>query len=344
MSTDQRKIISFNVFAGGSCGQQVEPFTNAFSQVQLETAMRLDIRLNLWKNKEARTKIVSEEELFEWLGAEGNIHVILGHIHQGNGYWSPLEIQHRLPKLSKHVGWPSGDQLKCPVLSQDKFAYISKCKEICIPTLMVEFGIDCIDSILDFTSMHNEGYGWICKLPYSTNGEGLSFCKTVDEVVLAIAKKERDHGTRLPYSLIQPCLENRKEYKVVLLGGRAVYVANIAQRRSLGRPFSQYPHMQLKLLAEEASEMLQQRCSGSIFPLLRVDIMQSQNGLVVNEFESLDACYSSLKFEKDQMMTQNYLEEFWYETLINLVAECEVKDDCIKRRRLDSCAQESSSV
>ena len=84
--------------------------------------------------------------------------------------------------------------------------------------------------------------------------------------------------------MLQPCLANRKEYKVAVLDGRAVFVADINQRSGLGEPFSKAPHTSLKEFAERACDILEACCEDALIqPLLRVDVMQSRNGIVVNK-------------------------------------------------------------
>jgi hypothetical protein len=82
--------------------------------------------------------------------------------------------------------------------------------------------------------------------------------------------------------------------------------------------------MALKAFAERACEILEARCHGAlIYPILRVDVMKYRDGMVVNEFESLEACFYSLKFDTFEIAVQSFLEEFWFETISLLVTEVE---------------------
>ena len=266
-----------------------------------------------------KSKNISEEQLIDWLAA-GDVHIILNHIHQGNPQLNAESIKVALRRISSHVGWPSAHHLECQVFLQDKFEYISKCPEISTPTLRVPFGVDMIPEILHFTTLHDEGAGWVVKLPYVTNSEGLSFCKTEGDIIDSIERKSSQYGNRMSYAMVQPCLANRKEYKVVILGGSAQYIADINQRDGLGSPFSEAPHHAIKCVAEKACEILEARCSALIDPILRVDVMQSKNGLVVNEFESLEAAYYSNKFDKCELMVHYFLERYWLEQIRQLAA------------------------
>jgi hypothetical protein len=160
------------------------------------------------------------------------------------------------------------------------------------------------------------------KLPFTTNGEGLKFCKTTGDVINQARKNAADFGHRMSYSMLQPCLANRKEYKVTVVDGKATFVADINQRASLGEPFSQAPHRELKAFAEQCCDILESCCDGAlIHPLLRVDIMQTRNGIVVNEFESIEACFYSKQFDKFELQTHDYLRQYWTQTITFLVTE-----------------------
>ena len=84
--------------------------------------------------------------------------------------------------------------------------------------------------------------------------------------------------------MIQPCLKNRKEYKVVVLNGKASHVlpqkANGVVVKG-GKGFSDAPHADLFRFAETGVERLSQICAGTISDfIIRVDVMQRANGNV----------------------------------------------------------------
>ncbi len=68
-------------------------------------------------------------KLIDWL-LESHIHIVLTHIHQGfsthgNGVNVDMnEMMLDLLRLRYHVGFPSGEQLYCPVFTQDKRRYL----------------------------------------------------------------------------------------------------------------------------------------------------------------------------------------------------------------------------
>jgi hypothetical protein len=303
--------ITFRVFAGGQTSSQVGPFTTAFAHAQMQMASQANIQIEIIYNKDLKTNEFSEERLITWL-AGADVYVILNHIHQGNPHLNAETIKLAVRRLESHVGWPSGHHLECPVFLQDKYEYISKCPEISTPTLRVSLGVDMIPEILHFTTLHDEGNGWVVKLPFTTNAEGLTFCKNEGDIIDAIDRKSSQFQDRMSYAMVQPCLANRKEYKIVVLGGSAKYVADISQRKGLRVSFSEAPHHAIKCLAEQACEILESRCKGALTdPILRVDVMQSKNGLVINEFESLEASYYSNKFDQNELMVTEYIQSYW---------------------------------
>ena len=150
----------------------------------------------------------------------------------------------------------------------------------------------------------------------------MKFCKTTGDVINQARKNAVNFGHRMSYSMLQPCLANRKEYKVAVVDGKATFVADIDQHAGLGEPFSQAPHRELKAFAEQCCDILESCCDGAlIHPLLRVDIMHTRNGIVVNEFESIEAYFYSKQFDKFELQTYDYLRQYWTRTITFLVTE-----------------------
>lgn len=93
--------------------------------------------------------------LLQWL-MEGDHYFILGHIHQGIEKWNVTELYQDLSWLRTRSGFPSHEQLSCPVWTQDKFEYIKGCWQITIPTLKVVLKTyNCAD----LTQMHEFSRG-----------------------------------------------------------------------------------------------------------------------------------------------------------------------------------------
>ena len=102
----------------------------------------------------------------------------------------------------------------------------------------------------------------------------------------------------LPYLMVQPCLKNRMEYKVLVQSKRARYVTD-SLHTTAGSKTASFCSLRnpdcLLQFAESAVLTLEQNCpEADLDGTVRVDIMQRSNGLtVVNEFESLEACIFS---------------------------------------------------
>ncbi len=54
-------------------------------------------------------------------------------------------------------------------------------------------------------------------MPYTTNREFVKYAKTAEDILRYVLLAREIYGTRVPYAMIQPCLQNKKEYKVVAL-------------------------------------------------------------------------------------------------------------------------------
>jgi len=110
--------------------------------------------------------------------------------------------------------------------------------------------------------------------------------------------------------MVQACMENRREEKVVCVGKRPMYIACISTQK-MGRSFSRAPHEALFSFVASALEALEGRQPHSILDgLVRVDVFMSMSGLVVNEFESLEAGYYTKKMESE-FEVGSFLIEYW---------------------------------
>ena len=83
---------------------------------------------------------LTEMDIVNWL-LQGDIHFIISHIHQGIVNINMDKLYTSIKKLHDHPGFPSGDNLQCPVFTQDKYQYLSvlMSKGLCNPTLKVDF-------------------------------------------------------------------------------------------------------------------------------------------------------------------------------------------------------------
>jgi len=197
------------VFAGGTRSNQVEPFLEALQPILLDSRYRSevvycdDIRKFKW----------SPFDFVAWV-MEADFHFILTHLHQGIPQWNVEDVLRAIVPLKRHPGFPCGIKLFCPVFTQNKFKYLrSLPSHMHTPTLSFDFkqvhsrrNYKVLDS---FLNAHNEGNGWIVKLPFVTNREGIRFCKSKHSVVTAIEFMADSFEGRIPYCMVQPCLANR---------------------------------------------------------------------------------------------------------------------------------------
>lgn len=74
--------------------------------------------------KDLRQNSCSEVQFVNWL-LNSHIHFITSHPHQGTEKfdWPVTRVYDQLQRLRYHPGFPRLDQLRCPVVTQDKFVY-----------------------------------------------------------------------------------------------------------------------------------------------------------------------------------------------------------------------------
>ena len=168
-----------------------------------------------------------------------------------------------------------------------------------------------------------KGCGWVIKAPFTTNCESVKFPKNFDSMQQFMGTLSRKYFGHIPYLMIQPCMYNRKEYKVVALNNVPTYVASITSgrgKKSAGGINQQFGDTDSLLdFAGRAIESLRLNAPFAITDgLLRVDIFQDVTGeMVVNEFESLDANYSALTHL--QMAAYSFLIKYWENKITELL-------------------------
>jgi hypothetical protein len=123
--------------------------------------------------------------------------------------------------------------------------------------------------------------------------------------------------------MIQPCMKNRKEYKVVYIPSKNItYISSPSRTASCGngkRAFSFGDHSELFAFVKKVVDFFQAECPYVICDgLFRVDVFMNQaNELVVNEFESLEAAYYSSRSSLENSVT-NFLKSYWLDKLFTL--------------------------
>eukprot|EP00597_Dinobryon_sp_UTEXLB2267_P016104 CAMPEP_0201096512 /NCGR_PEP_ID=MMETSP0812-20130820/5481_1 /ASSEMBLY_ACC=CAM_ASM_000668 /TAXON_ID=98059 /ORGANISM="Dinobryon sp., Strain UTEXLB2267" /LENGTH=158 /DNA_ID=CAMNT_0047350809 /DNA_START=837 /DNA_END=1313 /DNA_ORIENTATION=+ len=120
--------------------------------------------------------------------------------------------------------------------------------------------------------------------------------------------------------MIQPCMSNRKEYKVIYIPSRSIqYIVSRTARCGSGTSFSVRPHTRLFDFVRRAVSVFRESCPHAITDgLFRVDVFETKLGeLVVNEFESLDAAYYGDGRDSSFHVT-NFLFEYWLQLLTKI--------------------------
>jgi hypothetical protein len=145
----ERKKIVINVFQGGDCANQYVPFITALTRFQRSN--KYDIIVTIKKNKDVKEEKWTVKELVNWL-LDCDIHFILTHIHQGIReylHWNMSELYSEILRLQAHKGFPNGEQLRCPMFTQDKYEYLKilKSVELANPTLKIS-----LNETADFAS------------------------------------------------------------------------------------------------------------------------------------------------------------------------------------------------
>lgn len=192
-------------------------------------------------------------------------------------------------------------------------------------------GINCRFVEYRFTTTHNEGDGWVMKAPFTTNSSYCKFAKTFDNLVSFLVTACRTDYGSIPYMMIQACMNNRKEYKVILLGGEPAYLARIAGHSSkrssngINKAFSKPPHTEIMEFAKLSMQRCSQLCPNLLTDgLFRVDIFITiDKRLVVNEFESLEANYPS-NIETEAFAAHQFMQTYWARKIIACFANLNI--------------------
>ena len=181
------------------------------------------------------------KQTISWL-READIYVILCHSHQGlkNPRWDCSELMLSMRPLEYRLGFPSAENLRCPMFSQNKWNSLSCLKDRINFTLPIAMGnlenymshldklvVDSKDIFLKEKGIDVEEYadnvitylesvfdntnGWVLKFPFKTNGKEMSFCSNSQQLKTAIIRNYfyQETGEIIPYGLLQPRLLNR---------------------------------------------------------------------------------------------------------------------------------------
>lgn len=318
-------MVLLRVFYGGSASVQSIPFLAAAGEIT--TLSESDLYVETVDICQLKDRNWSAVDLVDWL-LGSDVHFVLSHVHQGKSNegtnqmgWDVHRLEEELWRLSDHKGFPTGKNLKCPVFLQDKIRYIRAVPQYTNPTLRVILNKrgqfeSSRATIALFMAKTNYEKGWVVKMPYTTNCEYIKICRDLVEVIDALRAACSIYFGRIEYAMLQPCMRNRREYKVVMFNKQPQYIAGISQNPASARAFigpkdgSKY---WIFKFAENAVRELEKCCPEAITDgLLRVDIFQNvENKLVVNEFESLEANISCKNINK-QLQTVDHMRQYWF--------------------------------
>lgn len=112
---------------GNSNGEQSDRFTNAFANVKtFLTNAGYSVMLEHQNLKTMREEKLTAKTLVDWL-LGSHIHFVITHPHQGMESAtavSVVQLYREFARLKYHFGFPCGEQLQCPIFSQDKWNYL----------------------------------------------------------------------------------------------------------------------------------------------------------------------------------------------------------------------------
>jgi len=168
---------------------------------------------------------------------------------------------------------------------------------------------------------NDDGCGWVVKSPFTTNSQFIRFPKSVEEVYHVCTEAYFDPKIgydKIPYLMIQPCVFNRKEYKVIVLNSDPFYISSVDSKSSkkstngIHKAFSNNPHNELLSFCKESLALFKSNCPSAVVDgLFRIDVMQMRSGrFVVNEFESLEANYYG-KIETQEFVVSLFIKNYW---------------------------------
>lgn len=131
---DGRYIV--RVFVGGYDSEQDIPFYAAVNSLGGSfNPRKFDFQYKFIKD--VGDQQWGARDLVNWLLAS-HVHFIICHPHQGleDMCWYMDDLYKQILRLFYHPGFPTGDQLRCPIFTQDKIRYIKALQPVgwCTPT------------------------------------------------------------------------------------------------------------------------------------------------------------------------------------------------------------------
>ena len=128
------------VFTGGMDSTQSGPFLSAMTAVRKRFSSSLNIVVETLTTSELCKLKWQPDELMKW-AMRSHCHIFIAHIHQSlllhKVVWDMDFACQEYRRLKYHNGFPTGDQLRCPVFTQDKIKYIEDLGTLAVKTMTV---------------------------------------------------------------------------------------------------------------------------------------------------------------------------------------------------------------
>jgi hypothetical protein len=128
-------IVNCHCYVGGRENAQYQ----AMRRIETRLFRRYGTRLKIefLNSDQLKAYGYTESTFVDWL-LSCHFHLVICHPHQGAcKSWSTEVLYRELLRLAKHIGFPNGEQLRCPIFTQDKIAYLHTVPELTNPTLRV---------------------------------------------------------------------------------------------------------------------------------------------------------------------------------------------------------------
>jgi hypothetical protein len=132
--------VTIHVYTGGISSNLSFSFNSALQSAISEWSSDLLIKSKSMTILNLRESGWSEKEFIGWL-LESDIHMIVSHPHQGTETfgWDVSILYNEFGRLYDHIGFPSGEQLMCPIFTQHKYGYLEPMRtfKMTNPTLRI---------------------------------------------------------------------------------------------------------------------------------------------------------------------------------------------------------------
>jgi hypothetical protein len=115
-----------HIYCGGVSSYPNFSFNSALQKVILKWSKILSFTTRTMTILDLRESGWSENQFVSWL-LDCDVHMIVAHPHQGaeTFQWDVSKLYKELLRLYHHTGFPAGNQLLCPIFTQNKFEYLA---------------------------------------------------------------------------------------------------------------------------------------------------------------------------------------------------------------------------